>query len=325
MTRSADGAWTTGLSTSTALNARYLYEVKVWAPTTGKVETNVVTDPRLGRVDRELDPLRRGRPHEPGPHAVGVEPHPVTEGSPRTSTRRSTSLHVRDYSMSDAKVPAALRGAYLAFAADGDGRAHLKALAKAGLNTVHLLPAFDIASIEEDKAKQQTPQCDLASYAPDSEEQQKCVGAVAAKDAFNWGYDPYHYSVPDGSYASSTAAADGGARVAEFRTMVGALHQDGLRVVLDQVFNHTAQSGQAEKSVLDKVVPGYYHRLNASGAVETSTCCQNVATEHAMGQKPWSTPSCRGPATTGSTASASTSWATTARPTCWRCARPSTP
>ncbi|MEO6996466.1 MAG: alpha-1,6-glucosidase domain-containing protein, partial [Terracoccus sp.] len=58
-----------------------------------------------------------------------------------------------------------------------------------------------------------------------------------------------------------------------------------LRVVLDQVFNHTAASGQDAKSVLDKVVPGYYHRLNATGAVETSTCCQNVATEHAMGQK----------------------------------------
>jgi pullulanase-type alpha-1,6-glucosidase len=67
--------------------------------------------------------------------------------------------------------------------------------------------------------------------------------------------------------------------------MVGALHQDGLRVVLDQVFNHTSASGQADQSVLDKVVPGYYHRLNATGAVETSSCCQNVATEHAMGQK----------------------------------------
>ena len=67
--------------------------------------------------------------------------------------------------------------------------------------------------------------------------------------------------------------------------MVGALHQDGLRVVLDQVFNHTAASGQARQSVLDKVVPGYYQRLNATGAVETSTCCQNVATEHAMAQK----------------------------------------
>ena len=67
--------------------------------------------------------------------------------------------------------------------------------------------------------------------------------------------------------------------------MVGALHATGLRVVLDVVYNHTAASGQADESVLDKVVPGYYHRLNPTGAVETSTCCQNVATEHAMAEK----------------------------------------
>ncbi|MGO4662338.1 pullulanase-type alpha-1,6-glucosidase [Terrabacter sp. 2TAF16] len=284
MTRSSDGAWTTSLSTSTALNARYLYEVKVWAPTTGTVETNVVTDPSSVALTQNSTRSVAVDLTSPAfmPSVWSRTPSPKLAQDVDSTIYE---LHIRDYSMSDAKVPAALRGSYLAFAADGDGRAHLKALAKAGLNTVHLLPSFDIASIEEDKAKQQTPQCDLASYAPDSEEQQKCVGAVAAKDAFNWGYDPYHYSVPDGSYASSTSAADGGTRVAEFRTMVGALHQDGLRVVLDQVFNHTAQSGQGDKSVLDKVVPDYYHRLNASGAVETSTCCQNVATEHAMGQK----------------------------------------
>ena len=72
---------------------------------------------------------------------------------------------------------------------------------------------------------------------------------------------------PEGSYASSATAADGGTRVAEFRTMVGGLHRDGLRVVLDQVYNHTAASGQADTSVLDKVVPGYYQRLDATGAV----------------------------------------------------------
>jgi pullulanase-type alpha-1,6-glucosidase len=88
---------------------------------------------------------------------------------------------------------------------------------------------------------------------------------------------------PEGSYATDP---DGSVRTAEFRTMVGALHAAGLRVVLDQVFNHTAASGQAEKSVLDRVVPGYYQRQNpTTGAVETSTCCQNVATEHAMAEK----------------------------------------
>lgn len=283
MTRDGAGAWSASLGAS-ARGARYLYEVKVWAPTTGKVETNVVTDP--SSVALTLNSTRSVAVdlRDPAfmPTAWRTTPSPKLAQDVDSTIYE---LHIRDYSMSDTKVPAALRGSYLAFAADGDGRAHLKALAEAGLNTVHLLPSFDIASIEEDPAKQETPKCDLASYAPDSDQQQRCATAVASKDAFNWGYDPYHWSAPDGSYASSAKTADGGARVAEFRTMVGALHQDGLRVVLDQVFNHTAASGQADKSVLDKVVPGYYQRLNASGAVETSTCCQNVATEHAMAEK----------------------------------------
>ena len=108
--------------------------------------------------------------------------------------------------------------------------------------------------------------------------------AVADSDGYNWGYDPWHFSTPEGSYAQADHQ-DGGARTAEFRGMVGALHQDGLQVVLDQVFNHTSASGQADRSVLDQVVPGYYQRLDRNGAVYTSTCCQNVATEHAMAQK----------------------------------------
>jgi pullulanase-type alpha-1,6-glucosidase len=67
--------------------------------------------------------------------------------------------------------------------------------------------------------------------------------------------------------------------------MVAGLHAAGLRVVLDQVYNHTPTSGNAKTSVLDKVVPGYYQRLDANGAVTTSTCCQNVATENVMGEK----------------------------------------
>ena len=95
--------------------------------------------------------------------------------------------------------------------------------------------------------------------------------------------------------------------------MVGALHRDGLRVVLDQVFNHTAGLRPGRDSqCLDKVVPGYYQRLNAAGAVETSTCCQNVATEHADGAEAHGRLGrAVGHATTRSTGSGSTSWATT--------------
>ena len=105
---------------------------------------------------------------------------------------------------------------------------------------------------------------------------------MQAQDGFNWGYDPFHFQAPEGSYAVDP---DGGARVEEFREMVGALHGMGLQVVLDEVYNHSAASGQGAKSVLDRIVPGYYQRLNAAGNVETSTCCQNVATEHEVAEK----------------------------------------
>jgi pullulanase len=82
-------------------------------------------------------------------------------------------------------------------------------------------------------------------------------------DGFNWGYDPFHYTVPEGSYSTHP---DGVTRIVEFREMVQALNEMGLRVVVDVVYNHTNASGQAEKSVLDKMVPGYYHRLNDQGA-----------------------------------------------------------
>ncbi|GAB3590594.1 hypothetical protein GCM10027446_05760 [Angustibacter peucedani] len=279
--RSSDGVWTVPGSSSLA-GAQYLYDVAVYAPSTLEVEHNQVTDPysvalttgstRSVAVDLSSSALRP-RQWESTP-------------SPRLAQDVDTSiyeLHVRDFSIGDKTVPAAHRGTYLAFADDGDGTKHLKALAKAGLNTVHLLPTFDISSIEERRSTQKTPDCDLGALPPSSEQQQACVSAVAKDDGYNWGYDPYHYLAPEGSYATDP---EGGARVKEFRTMVGALHADGLRVVLDQVYNHTSASGQADTSVLDKVVPGYYQRLNpTSGAVETSTCCQNVATEHAMAQK----------------------------------------
>lgn len=279
MERGDDGSWT-ARGEKAWKNAAYRYAVTVYVPSTDAVEVNEVTDPSsvaltLSSTHSVLVDLADGA-HRPKQWEKAKQPvvRPVDQ--------TIYELHVRDFSISDETVPAEKRGTYSAFAVESTGRQHLRDLADAGLTTVHLLPTFDIATIEEDRAEQLVPQCDLAAYAPDSPEQQECIEAVRAGDAFNWGYDPLHWSAPEGSYAVD---AHGGARVAEFRTMVGALHSDGLQVVLDQVFNHTAASGQDEKSILDRVVPGYYHRLNAVGAVETSTCCANVATEHAMAEK----------------------------------------
>jgi pullulanase-type alpha-1,6-glucosidase len=108
------------------------------------------------------------------------------------------------------------------------------------------------------------------------------VAAVADRDAFNWGYDPWHYTVPEGSYSTQP---DGSARVLEFREMVQGLAGLGLRTVMDVVYNHTTASGQTDKSVLDRVVPGYYYRLDDNGIVEKDSCCDDTASEHRMMEK----------------------------------------
>ncbi|MFR0352175.1 pullulanase-type alpha-1,6-glucosidase [Streptomyces sediminimaris] len=260
-------------------NKPYRYVVKVWAPSVRKIVTNKVTDPYslaltadserslvVDLRDRSLAP--RGWSSLAKPKAVPLKDAEIQE------------LHIRDFSVEDATVPASHRGTYLAFTDQGsDGSKHLRELAKSGTSYVHLLPAFDIATIPEKKADQARPDCDLASYAADSDKQQECVAKTAAKDAYNWGYDPLHYTVPEGSYATDP---DGTARTVQFRQMVKALNEDGLRVVMDVVYNHTAAAGQADTSVLDKVVPGYYQRLLADGSVANSTCCANTATENAM-------------------------------------------
>ena len=259
------------------VNKPYRYVVTVWAPTVQKVVTNTVTDPysvaltadseRSLVVDLDAKSLApSGWSTLKKPAAVALKDAQIQE------------LHIRDFSVAD--PTAANPGTYLAFAdKDSDGSKHLRELAKSGTSYVHLLPAFDIATIPERKSEQATADCDLASYPADSDKQQECVARIAAKDAYNWGYDPYHFTVPEGSYATDP---DGTDRTVEFRQMVKSLNEDGLRVVMDVVYNHTAASGQADTSVLDKVVPGYYQRLLADGSVANSTCCANTATENAM-------------------------------------------
>ena len=277
----ATGVWSASVA-SGWYGKFYTYAVRVFTRSTNRLETNIVTDPYSVSLSSNSRRSQLLNLEDPALMPTGWR----TLEKPPLAAPEDISiyeLHIRDFSATDDTVQAPWRGTYLAFTdVNSAGMRHLASLGRAGLTHVHLLPSFDLASVDEDKSTWQAPAGDLSTFPPDSEEQQARVTAVANRDGFNWGYDPWHYSVPEGSYATDP---QGGPRIREFRRMVQALNATGLRVVSDVVYNHTTAAGQDARSVLDRIVPGYYHRLNADGAIETSTCCQNTATEHAMMEK----------------------------------------
>jgi pullulanase-type alpha-1,6-glucosidase len=273
-----DGVWTVTGDRSWA-GDYYLYDVEVYVPETGKIEHNLVTDPYSVGLSTNSQRSLLVDLDDPGLAPPGWS-HLNKPRLSDAAEQSITELHLRDLSISDPTVPAAHRGTYEAFT-DKASRAaqYLSGLARSGMTTVHLLPLADYATVNEDKSSWQAPPCNLPSFPPDSDQQQACVKQVAATDGFNWGYDPLHWTTPEGSYATDPAGA---ARTREFRDMVSALNRDHLRMVMDVVYNHTTDAGQNGRNDLDRIVPGYYHRLNAGGNVETSTCCPNTATEHLM-------------------------------------------
>mgnify|MGYP000852608677 FL=1 len=296
----------------------YRYRVQVYHPDSGAIERYEVTDPyslslsRNSRFSQVVDlehpsllPTHWGETE----HGLGVA-NTVANTAGGAQNRVIYEAHLRDLTLSDTSGSAALNGKYGAFGEpERASMAHLQALQQAGLTHLHLLPSFDIATINE-SAEQQvklddpvsrlcqlSPSMQTSSFAEhcqsdqsiasllrslpgDSEQQQALMAYIRPLDSFNWGYDPYHFTVPEGSYASDP---QGSARILEYRQMVQAIHAMGLKVVMDVVYNHTNAAGLSDKSVLDRVVPGYYQRRNpTSGAVENSTCCQNTATEQRM-------------------------------------------
>ena len=201
-----------------------------------------------------------------------------------------------------------------------DGMKHLSELAEAGLTHLHLLPINDITTVKEDPDlridlhhpfsrlcevfdnEMMNSYCDrfegltireafeeLAAENPATKEIQEIYlspepsNKFADYDGFNWGYDPFHFNTPEGSYSTDP---DGAQRILETRKMVKALYEIGLNIVVDVVYNHTSASGISDRSVLDRVVPDYYQRLNPdTGNVENSTCCPNTAAEFKMMEK----------------------------------------
>ncbi|WP_423840778.1 pullulanase-type alpha-1,6-glucosidase [Vibrio mytili] len=291
---------------SNVVNKFYRYQVTVYHPTTGAVETRMVTDPYslslsinslysqvVDLNDASLMPQDWNNYDRPT--LAKDEDHVLYES------------HLRDFSFNDRQGTPAYDGKYLALTEpERESVSHLQALKDAGLTTLHILPAFDIATVDENTdnrvditdtvgklcaVKPDAAVCDsegearviedvLNSYDPTTGSAQALMNDLRSLDSFNWGYDPFHYTVPEGSYATNP---NGTQRIIEFREMVQATHKMGLKLVMDVVYNHTNASGINEKSVLDKIVPGYYHRLNVNtGGVETSTCCDNTATENLM-------------------------------------------
>jgi pullulanase len=123
-----------------------------------------------------------------------------------------------------------------------------------GITHLHLLPVFDFRSIDETKLE---------------------------NNRFNWGYDPQHFNVPEGSY--STDPFNGEVRINEFKQMVQSLHSAGIRVVMDVVYNHTGASADSDFS---KIVPFYYYRFNDNGSFSNGSGTGNeTASERYMFRK----------------------------------------
>jgi len=166
-------------------------------------------------------------------------------------------LHVRDASISPTSG-IKNKGKFLGLTERGTKNAaglstgldHIKEL---GVTHVHILPFFDFNSVDETK--------------PDAK--------------YNWGYDPLNYNVPEGSY--STNPYDGVTRIKELKQLVKTFHEDGLRVVMDVVYNHTALT---ETSNFNQLVPGYYYRQTKDGKFSNATACGNeTASERPMFRK----------------------------------------
>lgn len=161
-------------------------------------------------------------------------------------------VHVRDFSN---KISSSnYKGKYLAFTETGLVNEHGKSvgvdyLKELGITHVHLLPVYDYASVDETK--------------PDTQ--------------FNWGYDPENYNVPEGSY--STDPYNGEVRIKEYKEMVKSLHDAGIGVIMDMVYNHTYDAN----SSLNKIVPYYYYRYTNTGVNSSASGCGNdTASERYM-------------------------------------------
>ncbi|MBO2943346.1 type I pullulanase [Paenibacillus sp. F411] len=171
-------------------------------------------------------------------------------------------LHVRDFSISpDSGMT--YKGKFKAFTETGlrdeaGNKLGIDHLVELGVTHVHLLPIFDFKTVDE---------LISSNWDPEGE--------------YNWGYDPQHYNVPEGSYATDPRRPE--TRIVECKEMIQALHQHGIRVIMDVVYNHTYS---VEEGPFEPVAPGYFYRQNHDGTLSNGSGVGNeLATERPMVRK----------------------------------------
>jgi pullulanase len=260
MARGGNGVWSASLKGDMD-GKYYLYEITHLAAGSDK--------PVVYRVN---DPCARGCSANSGRTLIydSRKTNPVGWAKDHFVTLKNNvdavlyEAHIRDFTINrNSGVSDDRRGKYLGMVQEGartpqgdkSGLDHLKEL---GVSHVHLLPAFDYAG---------------------GDERQKADDYTW----YGWGYDPVLYNTPAGSYASNP---DGTTRQKEFKKMVQAFHKNNIGVVMDVVYNHTAETGSGPASIFDKVFPRYYYRMDGSGRYANGTGCGNeFASEKPMARK----------------------------------------
>ncbi len=246
MTRAENGVWRTAIEAD--LLGKF-YTFKVFADNTWLAETPGVWAKAVG-VNGNRGAIIDMTQTNP----VGWENDKAPEQQNYTDII-IYEVHHRDFSIAP-NSGITHKGKFLALTEEGTtgpegvatGIDHLKEL---GVTHIHILPSYDFGSIDETRLEE---------------------------NQYNWGYDPKNYNVPEGSY--STDPYDPAVRIKEFKQMVQSLHNNGMRVILDVVYNHTYVSDQSNFTL---TAPGYYYRFNEDGSYSDASACGNeTASEREM-------------------------------------------
>ena len=251
MTKGVNGTWT-AVAKGDCNGQYYTYLVKVNGAQTEAVDPYARTTGVNGNRGMILNLAST----DPKGWAGDANPNPLKSYTDAVLYE----LHVRDFSIDEnSGISEANRGKFLGLTEIGTKTANgvttgLDYLKKLGITHLHLLPIYDYGSVDETRLD--IPQ-------------------------FNWGYDPVNYNTPEGSY--STDPYNGDVRVAEMKQMVKALHDNGISVVMDVVYNHVFEAGNF---CFNKIVPGYFSRFNPDGSYSNGSGCGNdTASERPMVRK----------------------------------------